>query len=41
MSTNIEIIHEVVEYIDGHLEERLGLDSLYRISEQLKVKKSN
>lgn len=32
MSTNIEIIHEVVEYIDGHLEERLDLDTLYRVS---------
>lgn len=32
MSTNIDVIHEIVEYIDGHLEERLDLDSICRRS---------
>lgn len=32
MSTNIDIIQEVVSYIDDHLEERLDLDSLCRVS---------
>lgn len=28
MSTNLDIIREIIEYIDAHLEERLDLDSL-------------
>lgn len=32
MSTNIDIIQEVISYIDDHLEERLDLDSLCRVS---------
>ncbi len=32
MSTNIDVIYEIVDYIDGHLEERLDLDSICRRS---------